>query len=179
MFLRLLASVCLVKTAIAFMLVASPSIKKIPLTRSSIIFNASHNAHDEEEQSDEYWQVDMSDSRRRGVVVSLGCVLTTSLSGPSLAEDADGFDRAPLFGLAQQIKRSAVRGAQVIDQVDGKWERFSDDFGLGSNRNKPKVDKLSKVVSGGYSSEHRSRFNEELAFLLLQECDSVSTSNLS
>ena len=70
--------------------------------------------------------------RRREIVASLASLLTTTLPiQQSLA--ADGFDdtRSPFSGLSQQIRRSAVRGAQVIDKIDGKWERFSDDFGLG------------------------------------------------
>lgn len=70
--------------------------------------------------------------RRREIVASLASLLTTTLPiQQSLA--ADGFDdtRSPFSGLSQQMRRSAVRGAQVIDKIDSKWERFSDDFGLG------------------------------------------------
>ena len=148
--------------------------------------------------------------RRRDIVASLASLLTATLPvQQSLAADAFDDTQAPLSGLSQQIRRSAVRGAQVIDKIDGKWERFSDDFGLGGemsrlhlnlcgtsgvltnyfqiiiyiaeNRNKPKVDKLNKVVSGGSSntaSEDNipANFNEELANTLLNECDLVRNS---
>lgn len=32
------------------------------------------------------------------------------------------------------VRRSVVQGAQVMDGIDGKWEKFSDRFGLGSAR---------------------------------------------
>jgi hypothetical protein len=106
-------------------------------------------------------------------VVSLGWLLSTSIAAqPSFA--ADSFDdyQAPIFdGLSQQIRRSAVRGAQVMDKIDGTWERFSDDFGLGTNRNMPKVDKVN-VISGG-SQETRKMLNEKLAYTLLHQCDMV------
>jgi hypothetical protein len=34
------------------------------------------------------------------------------------------------------VRESVVRGAQVMDKVDGQWEQFSDKFGLGSARSK-------------------------------------------
>lgn len=118
-------------------------------------------------------QCKVCDCRRRDLVGSLGWLLSTSIAvQPSLA--AEGFDdyKAPIFGLSQQIRRSAVRGAQVIDKIDGTWERFSDDFGLGANRNMPKVDKVN-VISGG-SQETRKMLNEKLAYTLLHQCDMVS-----
>lgn len=36
--------------------------------------------------------------------------------------------------LGISVRRSVVKGAQVIDSLDGKWEKFSDDNGLGSQR---------------------------------------------
>lgn len=38
--------------------------------------------------------------------------------------------------LGVDVRRSVVRGAQVIDELDGKWEKFSDRFGLGAERNR-------------------------------------------
>lgn len=34
------------------------------------------------------------------------------------------------------VRRSVVKGAQVMDKLDGKWEKFSDDFNLGAERSK-------------------------------------------
>ena len=36
--------------------------------------------------------------------------------------------------LGVSVRRSVVKGAQLIDNLDGKWEKFSDDNGLGSER---------------------------------------------
>lgn len=36
--------------------------------------------------------------------------------------------------LGISVRRSVVRGAQLMDEFDGKWEKFSDDNGLGSQR---------------------------------------------
>jgi hypothetical protein len=107
-------------------------------------------------------------------VVSLGWLLSTSIAAqPSFAAEVFDDYRAPIFdGLSQQIRRSAVRGAQVRDKIDGTWERFSDDFGLGANRNMPKVDKVN-AVSGG-SQETQKMLNEKLAYTLLHQCDMVS-----
>ena len=38
--------------------------------------------------------------------------------------------------LGISVRRSIVRGAQMIDKIDGRWEKFSDDFGLGVERSK-------------------------------------------
>lgn len=34
------------------------------------------------------------------------------------------------------VRRSVVKGAQVMDKIDGQWENFSDRFGLGAERSK-------------------------------------------
>jgi len=34
------------------------------------------------------------------------------------------------------VRKSVVQGAQVMDQLDGKWEKFSDKLGLGAARSK-------------------------------------------
>eukprot|EP00550_Attheya_septentrionalis_P008820 CAMPEP_0198298578 /NCGR_PEP_ID=MMETSP1449-20131203/41321_1 /TAXON_ID=420275 /ORGANISM="Attheya septentrionalis, Strain CCMP2084" /LENGTH=341 /DNA_ID=CAMNT_0043999875 /DNA_START=143 /DNA_END=1165 /DNA_ORIENTATION=- len=38
--------------------------------------------------------------------------------------------------LGVSVRRSVVRGAQVMDKLDGQWEKFSDEFGLGAERSK-------------------------------------------
>lgn len=37
--------------------------------------------------------------------------------------------------LGVSVRRSVVRGAQIMDQMDGQWEELSDRFGLGAQRN--------------------------------------------
>ena len=38
--------------------------------------------------------------------------------------------------LGISVRRTVVRGAQWMDKIDGSWEKFSDDFGLGVERSK-------------------------------------------
>lgn len=38
--------------------------------------------------------------------------------------------------LGISVRRSIVKGAQMMDKIDGRWEKFSDDFGLGVERSK-------------------------------------------
>lgn len=38
--------------------------------------------------------------------------------------------------LGISVRRSIVRGARMMDKIDGTWEKFSDDFGLGVERSK-------------------------------------------
>ena len=38
--------------------------------------------------------------------------------------------------LGISVRTSVVKGAQLMDSIDGKWERFSDNFGLGAERSK-------------------------------------------
>ena len=38
--------------------------------------------------------------------------------------------------LGLSVRESVVRGAQVMDKLDGQWEQFSDSLGLGSERSK-------------------------------------------
>ena len=44
------------------------------------------------------------------------------------------------------VRESVVRGAQVMDKVDGQWEQFSDKFGLGSARSKQDKKPTPKVI---------------------------------
>ena len=117
--------------------------------------------------------------RNRRVI--LATLLTTSASTlcPSVScalhDDDDEFDN--MNTLTRQIRKSVVRGAQLIDTVDGAWERFSDDFGLGSKRNLPKrnvIDAGGNAVTKKFvtSSElPMSFFDETFALGILRLCD--------
>lgn len=48
--------------------------------------------------------------------------------------------------LGISVRTSVVKGAQVMDQLDGKWEKFSDKFGLGSERSKQGSRPQPKVI---------------------------------
>lgn len=36
--------------------------------------------------------------------------------------------------LGISVRKSVVKGAQIMDRIDGQWEKFSDDYGLGAAR---------------------------------------------
>jgi hypothetical protein len=48
--------------------------------------------------------------------------------------------------LGVAVRESVMRGAQVMDKVDGQWEQFSDRFGLGSARSKQDKKPTPKVI---------------------------------
>ena len=48
--------------------------------------------------------------------------------------------------LGISVRRSVVKGAQIMDGIDGQWEQFSDRFGLGSNRARQSDKPLPKVI---------------------------------
>ena len=84
-------------------------------------------------------------------------------------------------GLTRQIRTTVVKGAQVIDKLDSKWERFSDDFGLGDKRNQPKRNVIdaggnerSKKVVQSQSNDGGILLDEVFADNLLKRCDEVS-----
>ncbi len=76
---------------------------------------------------------------RRLVMRTLAVFL--AIPAPVIADDDFGADvRSRVFkavttsDLGISVRRSVVKGAQMMDSIDGKWERFSDDNGLGSAR---------------------------------------------
>ena len=113
--------------------------------------------------------------------VMLATLLTTSASTlcPSVScaiNDADDeFDN--MNTLTRQIRKSVVRGAQLIDTVDGAWERFSDDFGLGSKRNLPKrnvIDAGGNAVTKKFVTSSKLPiviFDETFSLDILRLCD--------
>ena len=48
--------------------------------------------------------------------------------------------------LGISVRRSIVRGAQMIDKIDGRWEKFSDDFGLGVERSKREARPVEREI---------------------------------
>lgn len=48
--------------------------------------------------------------------------------------------------LGISVRRSVVKGAQIMDGIDGQWEKFSDKFGLGSNRARQADKPLPKQI---------------------------------
>jgi len=48
--------------------------------------------------------------------------------------------------LGVSVRRSVVKGAQVIDTLDGKWEKFSDENNLGKERSKRDARPKPKII---------------------------------
>jgi len=63
------------------------------------------------------------------------------------------------------VRKSVVKGAQMMDRIDGQWEKFSDDYGLGTARfnqgGRPKAKKIPPLKP----------LNVELANKLLELSD--------
>ena len=79
--------------------------------------------------------------RRRRILQTLTCVATTALIGdPSAANAGEVGARitkaVTTSDLGISVRTSVVKGAQLADKIDGQWEKFSDKFGLGSERSK-------------------------------------------
>eukprot|EP00984_Skeletonema_dohrnii_P003084 scaffold1033_cov109-Skeletonema_dohrnii-CCMP3373.AAC.2 len=119
------------------------------------------------------------DHRRRGILTALTSAIISLSGAPTLAAatENDSFE-APMNGLTRQIRTSVVKGAQVIDKLDSKWERFSDDFGLGDKRNQPKRNVIdaggnerSKKVVQSQSNDGGIVLDEVFADNLLKQCD--------
>jgi hypothetical protein len=65
------------------------------------------------------------------------------------------------------VRRSVVRGAQVFDRVDEKWEQFSDQFQLGTERAKQASRPIPRSISPSQP------LDSILASQCLQICDQV------
>ena len=67
--------------------------------------------------------------------------------------------------LGISVRRSVVKGAQVMDSLDGKWEKFSDDNGLGSERFKQQPRPKPKEIPNPLP------LNNEIARIVLSKSD--------
>jgi len=128
------------------------------------------------------------DRHRRDIILTTltSAIISLSAGAPTLAAatENDSFE-APMNGLTRQIRTSVVKGAQVIDKLDSKWERFSDDFGLGDKRNQPKRNVIdaggnerSKKVVQSRSNDGSILLDEVFADNLLKQCDEVSSMSI-
>lgn len=67
--------------------------------------------------------------------------------------------------LGISVRKSVVKGAQVIDSLDGKWEKFSDDNGLGSERFKQQPRPIPKEIPDPLP------LNSDIAKIVLSKSD--------
>lgn len=89
------------------------------------------------------------DGIRRSVVASLlGVGFSTLGAREALAGEVGARITKAVttsdFGIS--VRTSVVKGAQVMDSLDGQWEKFSDRFGLGSERSKQGERPKPKVI---------------------------------
>lgn len=69
--------------------------------------------------------------------------------------------------LGVSVRRSVVKGAQVIDSLDGKWEQFSDENGLGAARYKQQPRPKPKDIPDPLP------LNKDVAQSVLKICDAT------
>ena len=102
------------------------------------LFLINEHARDNDEKT---YQINKSPNRsifvRRNFLSSAAALLGgTALAQPSNAGEVGAIitKAVTTSDLGISVRRSVVKGAQVMDKLDGKWEKFSDENGLGSER---------------------------------------------
>lgn len=107
-----------------------------------LYFSANDYDEDGDEKSVDENTVLESRQRRdllRGITGVVGTILI-GVSGPSIANAGEVGARITkaitTSDLGISVRTSVVQGAQLADKIDGKWEKFSDKYGLGSERSK-------------------------------------------
>ena len=92
-------------------------------------------------------------NRRDVLTVGIGALLTgaaglTLMPSPSSAGEVGAriTKAVTTSDLGISVRTSVVKGAQVMDQIDGKWEQLSDRFSLGAERNKRDARPKPKVI---------------------------------
>jgi hypothetical protein len=137
---------------------------------------------------------DGTDHNRRAVIATLlSCsglgIPSSAVHASSIDKDAVEFGTTPILAMddvTRQVRTSVIRGAQLIDKVDGQWERFSDNLGLGQKRNLPKRNVIdvgdnvrSKAVvrSEDYmiDGEYGIDWDDKFTSSVLRLCDEVSS----
>jgi hypothetical protein len=89
-----------------------------------------------------------STSTRRNILRVLAAGAFLAPASPSWAGEVGAIitKAVTTSDLGLSVRTSVVKGAQVIDKVDGQWERLSDRFGLGSERSKQGQRPKPKVI---------------------------------
>ena len=115
--------------------------------------NVSHDFDRSEDKGSIVPEADCDDNIRRSLfrTTMIGLSTTSALSfflpDPAVAGEVGAriTKAVTTSDLGISVRTSVVKGAQVMDKVDGQWEKFSDKFGLGSERSragqrpKPKI----------------------------------------
>lgn len=87
---------------------------------------------------------DTCDTQRRSFLFrALQATATLSAAGTAIPSPSEAGEVGARItqavtksDLGVSVRRSVVQGAQVMDKIDGRWEKFSDNFGLGAERSK-------------------------------------------
>jgi len=79
--------------------------------------------------------------------VAAAATATTTIQPASASELGAMITKAVTTSdLGISVRKSVVKGAQMMDRIDGQWEKFSDDYGLGTARfnqgGRPKAKKI-------------------------------------
>eukprot|EP00536_Pseudo-nitzschia_multiseries_P009895 jgi/Psemu1/201960/e_gw1.288.11.1 len=81
-------------------------------------------------------------------LTGVASAVAVGISGPSQARAGEVGARitraVTTSDLGISVRTSVVKGAQLADKIDGQWEKFSDTYGLGSERSKRK--ETQKVI---------------------------------
>ncbi len=159
-------------------------------------FQSDDGRHEEcmADQNARYYHDNDNDRRRRTVIVTFlsFCGLHGTSTPPTGQASGDvdfvavEYPILAMNDVTRQIRTSVVRGAQLIDKVDGQWERFSDNLGLGRKRNLPKRNVIDvggniqskAVVRSEVDAGFRLDWNDKLASSILKLCDEVSSGRL-
>ncbi|GMH85563.1 hypothetical protein TL16_g10270, partial [Triparma laevis f. inornata] len=90
---------------------------------------------DSKETSSEFTEVDVD--RRKLISIISGLLLPTPVLAATADDSSIGsrtFRAVTQSSIGKSVRRDVVAGAQFMDKVDGAWEKFSDEKGLGSAR---------------------------------------------
>ena len=80
-----------------------------------------------------------------GVVTSLA--VTSSIGAAHAGELGSKITQAVTQSeLGVSVRTSVIQGAQIMDRIDGQWERFSDRFRLGTQRSKLENRPIPRVI---------------------------------
>lgn len=132
----------------------------------------SNSEENEHERSNDAMLEKVS-TTRRAILSTAAFLGTTLLAQPSYAGEVGAqINKAVTTSdLGISVRRSVVKGAQMMDKLDGQWEKFSDDNGLGAERFKQQGRLTPKVVPDP------KPLNVEMATQILQLSDDAFISS--
>ena len=122
------------------------SSQRYPSSVDATIIDDASNHHQQQQQQPRRTET------RRSVLSTIifgatsSCLLIPTLPSHAGEVGARITKAVTTSDLGISVRTSVVKGAQVIDKLDGKWEGFSDKYGLGAERNKQVGRPAPKVI---------------------------------